>query len=109
MYFFSFLFFIRIEHLLGKQLPLYPCEEDEVLALQERVNEAQRTAKLELKDIEDRRGQKGRKREGAEEFDDTEQFMGARKRFKGPQGKGGAGGGGRGGGGGGKKKFKGKR
>lgn len=85
------------------------------MALQERVSEAQRTAKLELKDIEDRRGQKGRKREGAEEFDDTEQFMGARKRFKGPQksgarsGGGGGGGYGGGGGGGGKKKFKGKR
>lgn len=71
-----------------------------MLALQERVGEAQRTAKLELKDIEDRKGQRGKKREGAEEFDDTEQFMGARKRFKGPQrGGGGGGGGGRGGGG----------
>lgn len=90
-----------IEHLLGKQLPLYACEEDEVLALQERVSEAQRTAKLELKDIEDRKGQRGKKREGAEEFDDTEQFMGARKRFKGPQKAGGRHGGG--------KKFKGKR
>ncbi|XP_055319462.1 ATP-dependent RNA helicase DDX47 [Sitodiplosis mosellana] len=89
----------RIEHLLGKQLPLYACEEDEVLALQERVSEAQRTAKLELKDIEDRKGQRGKKREGAEDFDDTEQFMGARKRFKGPQKSGGGGG----------KKFKGKR
>lgn len=72
----------RIEHLLGKQLPLYPCEEDEVMALQERIGEAQRTAKLELKDIADRKGMKGKKREGAEEFDDTEQFVGARKRFK---------------------------
>lgn len=91
----------RIEHLLGKQLPLYPCEQDEVMALQERVSEAQRTAKLELKDISDRKGEKAKKRrEGADEFDDTEQFMGARKRFKGPQKNGG--------GGGGKKKFKGK-
>lgn len=88
---------------MGKKLPMYACEEDEVLALQERVSEAQRTAKLELKDIEDRRGQKGKKREGAEEFDDTEQFMGARKRFKGPQ-KGNGGGGNNG-----RKKFKGKR
>lgn len=58
------------------------------MALQERVNEAQRTAKLELKDIDDRKGMKGKKREGAEEFDDTEQFMGARKRFKGSSGSG---------------------
>lgn len=96
----------RIEHLLGKKLPLYACEEDEVLALQERVGEAQRTAKLELKDIEDRKGQRGKKREGAEEFDDTEQFMGARKRFKGPQKNGGFKGPRNGSG---NKKFKGKR
>lgn len=80
----------RIEHLLGKQLPLYPCEQDEVMALQERVSEAQRTAKLELKDIEDRKGLKAKKRReggagGGDEDDDTEQFMGARKRFKGAQ------------------------
>lgn len=79
----------RIEHLLGKQLPKYECEEDEVMALQERVNEAQRTAKLEQKDIEDRKGMK-RGKGGGDEFDDTEQFMGARKRMKGPQ-KGGGG------------------
>ena len=36
----------RIEHLLGKQLPLYKTEEDEVMALQERVGEAQRTARI---------------------------------------------------------------
>lgn len=81
----------RIEHLLKKQLPLYPCEQDEVMALQERVSEAQRTAKLELKDIEDRKGMKAKKRrEGGGDDDDTEQFLGARKRFKPTQkGKGG--------------------
>lgn len=91
----------RIEHLLGKQLPVYKCEEDEVMALNERVGEAQRTAKLELKDIDDRKGMKAKKRrEGADEFDDTEEFMGARKRFKGGPQKGSSGGG---------KKFKGKK
>lgn len=90
----------RIEHLLGKQMPLYECEEDEVMALQERVGEAQRTAKLELKDIEDRKGMK-KKRGMADEFDDSEQFNGARKRMKGPQ-DGGGGGGGRGSGRGGR-------
>ncbi|ALC39425.1 CG9253 [Drosophila busckii] len=76
----------RIEHLLGKQLPLYKCEEDEVLALQERVAEAQRTAKLELKDLEDSKGYKGGKKR-AVDVDDSEQFTGARKRMK-PMGKG---------------------
>ncbi|XP_017006975.2 ATP-dependent RNA helicase DDX47 [Drosophila takahashii] len=92
----------RIEHLLGKQLPLYKCEEDEVMALQERVAEAQRTAKLELKDLEDTKGGRGHKR-GGDNHDDSEHFTGARKRMK-PMG-GGNGGASRGGGGGGKKSF----
>ncbi|XP_054745022.1 ATP-dependent RNA helicase DDX47 [Anastrepha obliqua] len=79
----------RIEHLLGKQLPIYPCEEDEVMALQERVSEAQRTAKLELKDLEDSKGsKKGKYKKGGDDYDDSEQFTGARKRMK-PQGGGG--------------------
>jgi ATP-dependent RNA helicase DDX47/RRP3 len=64
---------------LGKQLPLFKTEEDEVMALQERVGEAQRTARLELKDIEDKRGSKTRIKNF--EDDDTEQFNGARKRM----------------------------
>jgi hypothetical protein len=36
----------RIEHLIGKQLPLYKTEEEEVMVLQERVSEAQRVAKM---------------------------------------------------------------
>lgn len=73
----------RIEHLLGMQLPLYKCEEDEVMALQERVSEAQRTAKLELKDIEESKGGKGRfKKGGGDDYDDSEHFTGARKRMK---------------------------
>lgn len=95
----------RIEQLLGKKMPQYECEEDEVMALQERVGEAQRTAKLEQKDIDDRKGiKKGAKRGGGggDEFDDSEQFAGARKRLKVGGGGGGRGGGGRGGGGGGR-------
>jgi ATP-dependent RNA helicase DDX47/RRP3 len=36
----------RIEQLIGKQLPLYKTEEDEVMVLQERVTESQRIAKM---------------------------------------------------------------
>lgn len=36
----------RIEQLLGKKLPLFKCEEEEVLSLQERVSEAQRTSRM---------------------------------------------------------------
>lgn len=81
----------RIEHLLGKKLPEFKCEEDEVMALQERVSEAQRTARLELKDIEERKGMKrkgGRGKGGDSDDDDTEQFNGARKRIKKGGGKG---------------------
>ena len=38
--------FQRIEHLLGKQLPVYKTEEAEVMQLTERVTEAQRYAKM---------------------------------------------------------------
>lgn len=74
----------RIEHLLGKKLPQFKYEEDEVMALQERVGEAQRTARLEIKDIDDRKGAKGKKRGKVADSDDddTEQFNGARKRIK---------------------------
>ena len=36
----------RIEALIGKKLPLYPTVEEEVLALMERVAEAQRHVKM---------------------------------------------------------------
>ena len=38
--------FQRIEHLIGKKLPLYPTVEEEVMSLVERVSEAQRCAKM---------------------------------------------------------------
>lgn len=40
----------RIEHLIEKKLDQYPCEEDMVLVLLERVTEAQRIAQMQLKD-----------------------------------------------------------
>ncbi|XP_046391977.1 probable ATP-dependent RNA helicase DDX47 [Ischnura elegans] len=66
----------RIEQLLGKQLPLYPTQESEVMILQERVAEAQRMAKMEMKDEEERRRGKGRKRGGDE--DDVEDAVGGK-------------------------------
>lgn len=36
----------RIEQLIGKKLPLYQVEDEEVMCLQERVSEAQRLAKM---------------------------------------------------------------
>ena len=67
----------RIEHLIGKQLPLYKTEEQEVMILMERVSEAQRHAKMELNESG------GKKRKGkVEEGDDTEESSGVRKKMK---------------------------
>jgi len=69
----------RIEHLIGKQLPIYKTEEDEVMVLQERVAEAQRIAKMEMKDLTDK---KGKRKKGGGDDDDTEGAVGVRKRLK---------------------------
>ena len=45
----------RIEHLLGKKLDAYPCEEDTVLIFMERVADAQRIAATEMKEIESKK------------------------------------------------------
>ncbi|KAK6187852.1 hypothetical protein SNE40_005786 [Patella caerulea] len=66
----------RIEHLIGKKLPLYKTEEEEVMVLMERVSEAQRLAKLDMADL-------GKKRKGNKgDIDDTEDSMGVRKQNK---------------------------
>jgi ATP-dependent RNA helicase DDX47/RRP3 len=62
----------RLEELLGQKLPQFPAEEDTVLVLLERVNEAQRLAMKELKERDSAKsGGKGkgkkRKREGSGE------------------------------------------
>ncbi|XP_022916654.1 ATP-dependent RNA helicase DDX47 [Onthophagus taurus] len=75
----------RIEELIGKKLPLYQSEEDEVMILQERVAEAQRIAKLEMKDLGEK---KKRKKGDGDEEDDTENSSGVRKRLKGGNNKG---------------------
>lgn len=73
----------RIEQLIGKQLPLYKTEEDEVMVLQERVAEAQRIARMEMKDSTDKSGKRKKK---TDDDDDTEGASGVRKRLKGKLG-----------------------
>ncbi|KAL0129260.1 hypothetical protein PUN28_004158 [Cardiocondyla obscurior] len=72
----------RIEQLISKQLPLYPTEEEEVMLLQERIAEAQRIVKMDMKNMEDNKKSGKRKRGGDHEDDDTEQSIGVRKRVK---------------------------
>jgi len=43
----------RIEQLIGKKLPQHPIVEEEVMLLVQRVNEAQRHARMEMKDLHD--------------------------------------------------------
>jgi len=77
----------RIEHLLGKKLPKYTTEESEVMAFAERVAEAQRFAKMEIKDLEEKKKFGKKRRKAGDEFDDGEQFVGVRKRVGGSGGK----------------------
>ncbi|XP_071391144.1 probable ATP-dependent RNA helicase DDX47 isoform X2 [Centroberyx affinis] len=88
--------FQRIETLIGKKLPAFPTQEEEVMMLVERVSEAQRFARLEMKEQGEKR-KRPRGRDGDE--DDTEQASGVRKKVKGGAGAavgGGGGGGGKG-------------
>jgi len=72
----------RIEQLLGKKLPLYPTVEEEVLLLGERVGEAARLAKVELRELEDKRGKGGKRKKGGD-MQDTEEGMGVSDRLGG--------------------------
>ncbi|XP_062507694.1 probable ATP-dependent RNA helicase DDX47 [Corticium candelabrum] len=56
----------RIEQLIGKRLPKYPTIEDEVLVLMERVTEAQRHAKMELREFEEKKKKRKRPHEDEE-------------------------------------------
>ncbi|XP_036360192.1 probable ATP-dependent RNA helicase DDX47 isoform X2 [Octopus sinensis] len=65
----------RIEHLIGKKLPLFKVEEEEVMLLTERVSEAQRLAKLELSESFNKK----RKHKDDEE---AEAYSGPKTKFK---------------------------
>ena len=78
----------RIEHLIGKQLPVYKTQDEEVMQLQERVAEAQRLAKIQMKELDDKKKQSGKnKRKGENSEDenerlDTEESNGYKKRLQ---------------------------
>ncbi|XP_059496726.1 probable ATP-dependent RNA helicase DDX47 [Stegostoma tigrinum] len=70
--------FQRIEHLIGKKLPAFPTQEEEVMLLVERVTEAQRFARMELREQGDKR-----KRLPEHADDDTEESLGIRQKVSG--------------------------
>ncbi|XP_061740282.1 probable ATP-dependent RNA helicase DDX47 [Nerophis ophidion] len=80
--------FQRIETLIGKKLPAFPTHEEEVMMLVERVSEAQRFARMEMKE----QGDNKKKRPRDADDDDTEQASGVRKKVKGGSGAGRGGG-----------------
>jgi ATP-dependent RNA helicase DDX47/RRP3 len=72
----------RIEFLIGKQLPQYVTHEDEVMLLLERVNEADRQARIQMKEMEDERkdNRQQRKRKGKQNHDLDEMKPSNKKR-----------------------------
>uniref|UniRef100_A0A3Q1LSA3 RNA helicase n=1 Tax=Bos taurus TaxID=9913 RepID=A0A3Q1LSA3_BOVIN len=72
--------FQRIEHLIGKKLPVFPTQDDEVMMLTERVTEAQRFARMELREHGEK---KKRSREDVGDNDDTEGAIGVRNKVAG--------------------------
>ncbi|ESN93081.1 hypothetical protein HELRODRAFT_185175 [Helobdella robusta] len=75
--------YLKIEKLLGYQIPKHTIPQDDVLCLQERCAEATRAAKYQLAEAE-KKGtkQKRIKDSNKGENDDTEEASGVRKKFK---------------------------
>ncbi|XP_069510551.1 probable ATP-dependent RNA helicase DDX47 [Ambystoma mexicanum] len=71
--------FQRIEHLIAKKLPEFPTQEEEVMMLTERVAEAQRFARIELRE----QGEGKKKRPREETAEDAEGSLGVRKKVAG--------------------------
>jgi ATP-dependent RNA helicase DDX47/RRP3 len=92
--------FQRIEFLIGKQLPQYATHEDEVMLLLERVNEADRQARIQMKEMDDERkdhrhkrkknekqnedfeGMKSSNKKRKHDFNDSENGFGVKKHLK---------------------------
>jgi len=76
--------FQRIEFLISKQLPQYVTHEDEVMLLLERVNEADRQARIQMKEMEDdrkdNRQQRKRKDKKNDDFNEMKPLNKKRKR-----------------------------
>ncbi|CAF2129397.1 hypothetical protein BRARA_C04220 [Brassica rapa] len=65
--------YLQIEKLIGKKLPEYPAEEDEVLSLLERVSEAKKLSAMNMKESG------GRKKRRGEDDEESERFLNGNK------------------------------
>jgi len=73
----------RIEFLIGKQLPQYSTHEDEVMLLLERVNEADRQARIQMKEMEDDKKDNRQKRKKKDkQNDDFNEMKSSNKKRK---------------------------
>ncbi|XP_058072071.1 DEAD-box ATP-dependent RNA helicase 10 isoform X2 [Magnolia sinica] len=61
--------YLLIERLIGKKLPKFPCEEEEVLLLLERVAEAKRISLMKIKESYSKKKRRGGDNDGEDERD----------------------------------------
>lgn len=87
--------FQKIEHLTGVKMEAFPAERDEVLLLLEQVSNAQRIATMQMKEADEGKGGKGKKRGHMGDDDDDSSLAGLA--LKGSSSHGGGGGRGHGG------------
>ncbi|KAL3649381.1 DEAD-box ATP-dependent RNA helicase 10 [Castilleja foliolosa] len=71
--------YLQIEKLIGKKLPEYPAQEEEVLLLLERVQEAKRISQMKIKEGG---GKKKRKGDGDDGEEDMSKYLGNNKKGK---------------------------
>ncbi|XWS16749.1 hypothetical protein CRYUN_Cryun33cG0005400 [Craigia yunnanensis] len=69
--------YLHIEKLIGKKLPEYPAQEEEVLLLLESVTEAKRLSQMKLKEI----GGTKKRRGGEDDDEDIERYLGIKGKF----------------------------
>ncbi|KAI3774880.1 hypothetical protein L1987_49443 [Smallanthus sonchifolius] len=68
--------YIQIEKLIGKKLPEFTAQEEEVLLLLERVTEAERLSRMKMKEM----GGHKKRRGGEDEEEEVEKFQGKNKK-----------------------------
>lgn len=67
---YEFEWYLLIENLIGKKLPKFPAQEEEVLLLLERVSEARRISEMKIKETSGKK----KKRGGDEGEEDVERY-----------------------------------
>lgn len=77
----------RIEKLIDKKLEAYPCDENTVLVLLERVTEAQRIALQQMREEEKKHNKKDRSKDIGDNEDEVVESFAGREKRKGGKGR----------------------